>query len=90
MDERIVTSDDPLASTDTFHSNCRGIWVAIKNDEAILVDGEPSDAMKMHTEKLELRTGKLAANIRHTRASYSRPRKMVEHPKKARPRPSWG
>lgn len=34
MDERIISSDDDLASTDAFHSNCRGIWVAILNDEA--------------------------------------------------------
>lgn len=34
MDERIVSMDDDLAATDTFHSNCRGIWVAILNDEA--------------------------------------------------------
>jgi hypothetical protein len=34
MDERIVSMDDDLAATDIFHSNCRGIWVAILNDEA--------------------------------------------------------
>jgi hypothetical protein len=33
IDGRIVTMDDDLASTDIFHSNCRGIWVAILNDE---------------------------------------------------------
>jgi predicted RNA-binding protein YlxR (DUF448 family) len=34
MDSRIVSTDDDLASTDQFHVNCRGIWVAILNDEA--------------------------------------------------------
>jgi hypothetical protein len=34
--------------------------------------------MLMETEKIELPTGRLEANIRHTRASYSRPRSIVE------------
>jgi hypothetical protein len=34
--------------------------------------------MLMEMEKTELPTGHLQANIRHTRASYSRPRSMAE------------
>jgi hypothetical protein len=33
MDGRTVTMDDPWAQEDIFHSNCRGIWVEIMNDE---------------------------------------------------------
>lgn len=33
MDGRIVESNDDWAKSDTFHSNCRGIWVAIMSDE---------------------------------------------------------
>jgi hypothetical protein len=45
--------------------------------------------MKMQTEKVRLATGNLAANVRHTGASYSRPIKMVEA-KLASPRKAWG
>ncbi len=34
MDGLVVNSDDDWASTDVFHENCRGIWVAIMNDES--------------------------------------------------------
>jgi hypothetical protein len=33
MDGLIITTNDTWADTDIFHSNCRGIWVAILNDE---------------------------------------------------------
>jgi phage gp29-like protein len=45
MDGRVVEADDDWASTDIFHSNCRGIWVAILNDEVNPppVDGVPDN-----------------------------------------------
>lgn len=45
MDGRIVPPGDEWASTDIFHSNCRGIWVAIMNDEVNPppIDGVPSN-----------------------------------------------
>lgn len=33
MDGRVVDKEDSWAQTDTFHNNCRGIWVAILKDE---------------------------------------------------------
>jgi hypothetical protein len=33
VDGRIVEKDDPFAQNNIFHSNCRGIWVAILQDE---------------------------------------------------------
>lgn len=33
VDSRIVEKDDPFAASSIFHSNCRGIWVAIMKDE---------------------------------------------------------
>ncbi len=33
MDGRIVSLDDNWAAEDTFHTNCRGIWVQILNEE---------------------------------------------------------
>ncbi|OJW18783.1 MAG: hypothetical protein BGO51_15545 [Rhodospirillales bacterium 69-11] len=36
VDGRIVATDDSFAQNTIFHSSCRGIWVAIKNDEAEL------------------------------------------------------
>lgn len=33
MDGRVVGTEDTWASTDIFHTNCRGIWVAIMKDE---------------------------------------------------------
>ena len=33
MDERIIELNDPLGKIGTFHSNCRGIWVEILQDE---------------------------------------------------------
>lgn len=33
MDSRIIEKDDRLAKTGPFHSNCRGIWVEILQDE---------------------------------------------------------
>lgn len=36
LDGRIVEKDDPFAQNTIFHSNCRGIWVAILQDEAQL------------------------------------------------------
>jgi hypothetical protein len=52
---------------------------------AMLVTGA-AQAMLMETEKVELPTGRLEANIRHTRASYSRPRRVVEEMMRARPK----
>lgn len=36
MDGRIIDKKDPLADSGNFHSNCRGIWVEILNDEVDL------------------------------------------------------
>jgi hypothetical protein len=36
MDGRIIPPDDDFGDNTIFHSNCRGIWVAIINDEAEL------------------------------------------------------
>lgn len=33
MDGRVIDTEDSWAKTEIFHSNCRGIWVAILNDE---------------------------------------------------------
>lgn len=45
MDGRVVPVGDEWASTDIFHSNCRGIWVAILKDEVNPppIDGVPSN-----------------------------------------------
>jgi hypothetical protein len=32
-DGRIVEKDNPFAQNNIFHSNCRGIWVAILEDK---------------------------------------------------------
>jgi hypothetical protein len=36
VDSRIIETDDPFGQNTIFHSNCRGIWVAILKDEAEL------------------------------------------------------
>ena len=57
-----------------------------------LYKGGPTSALLMETEKVELPTGHLAANIRHTRASASRPRRLVDEmmrPKQSRRTSSW-
>jgi hypothetical protein len=43
VDGRIIETDDPFGHNTIFHSNCRGIWVAILKDEEELpkVDGIP-------------------------------------------------
>lgn len=43
MDSRVVEPGSEWAATDIFHSNCRGIWVAILKDEANppAIDGVP-------------------------------------------------
>lgn len=43
IDGRIVDKKDSLAQSTVFHSNCRGIWVEILNDEEELpsIDGVP-------------------------------------------------
>lgn len=33
MDRLVISTNDPSASDDTYHSNCRGIWVEILKDE---------------------------------------------------------
>lgn len=45
MDARVVPPGSEWASTDTFHSNCRGIWVAIMKDEQNPppIDGVPEN-----------------------------------------------
>lgn len=47
MDGRIVSTKDPIAKATIFHSNCRGIWVAVMKDEAELpeIKGVP-DSLK--------------------------------------------
>lgn len=36
LDGRVVTSDDPMSKLDLVHTNCRGIWIPIKQDEQII------------------------------------------------------
>ena len=50
MDGRVVPVGDEWASTDIFHSNCRGIWVAILNDEVNPppIDGVPSNVADLY------------------------------------------
>lgn len=48
-----------------------------------LVNGRPTSAYLMETEKTVLTTGRLAANIRNTRANFARPRSLADHPKPA-------
>ena len=55
----------------------------------VLQDGQPSQGMPLRTEKVELRTGHLAANIANTRARYARPREMADR-KPARTVTKWG
>ena len=45
MDGVIVALDDPAADEDEYHSNCRGIWVEIMNDEEELpeITGVPEE-----------------------------------------------
>jgi len=50
-----------------------------------LYKGGPTSAMLMETEKVELPTGHLAANIRHTQARYSRPRRVADEMMKQKP-----
>lgn len=38
IDGRVIDKDDPFGRNTIFHSNCRGIWVAIMNDK---IDGIP-------------------------------------------------
>jgi len=40
LDGRTVSPDDPWVNEDQFHSNCRGIWVEIMNNEAELPEIE--------------------------------------------------
>ena len=44
-----------------------------------LIDGKPTGALLLETEKTHLPTGRLAANIAYTRANFSRTRKDVEY-----------
>jgi hypothetical protein len=46
----------------------------------------------METEDVELPAGMLARNVRYTRGKFSRPREMVERPKRDAPvkRRGWG
>lgn len=50
------------------HARCRS-----------LTNGRPTSAYLMETEKTQLPIGRLAANIRNTRANYARPRTLVEN-----------
>lgn len=45
MDGRVVDKDDSWASEDTFHNNCRGIWVEIMQEEPEKpdIDGIPDN-----------------------------------------------
>jgi hypothetical protein len=45
MDGRIIEQDDKWASEDSFHTNCRGIWVEIMKEEPELpeIDGIPDN-----------------------------------------------
>jgi hypothetical protein len=54
-----------------------------------LLNGQPTSAYLLETKRVELPTGMLDLNIRHTRARYSRPRSLVEKPPRRKPRPSW-
>jgi len=50
MDGLIVAQDDPEASEDEYHSNCRGMWVEIMNNEAELpeITGVPEDVSQYY------------------------------------------
>lgn len=45
MDGRTVAPDDSWVNEDEFHSNCRGLWVEIMNDEAELPEIEDVPAI---------------------------------------------
>jgi hypothetical protein len=59
-----------------------------------LIDGQPTSAMLLRTERVELPGGWLEKNIRNTRAKYGRRRGDVERrqnrPQRAERRRSWG
>jgi hypothetical protein len=50
MDGLILDKDDPDAQEDEYHSNCRGMWVEIMNDEAELpeITGVPEDLSNLY------------------------------------------
>lgn len=54
-----------------------------------LVNGKPTSAYLMQTEKVELPTGWLEKNIRNTRANYARARKDVEYALSGEKRREW-
>jgi hypothetical protein len=54
----------------------------------VMRNGTPSSAIRVTTEKAVLNTGRLASAIENTRASYSRPRKLVERTMQP-PRGPW-
>lgn len=43
-----------------------------------LANGQPTSAYLLEAEKPQLPAGRLAANIRNTRANYARPRRLVD------------
>lgn len=50
VDGRVVDATDPLAQSSIFHSNCRGIWVQIMNDETNPppIDGIPDNVAQYY------------------------------------------
>jgi hypothetical protein len=54
-----------------------------------LIDGKPTSAYLMQTQKVELPTGWLEKNIRNTRANYARSRKDVEYALNGEKRREW-
>jgi hypothetical protein len=57
----------------------------------VMRDGQPYRPLPMQTQRMKLATGHLRASIANTRASYSRPRQMVEAPRKPPMRKrGWG
>jgi hypothetical protein len=75
---RVGAKDAPIiaAALDWSEQDCR-IAAGLRRVRT-LIDGKPSSAYLMETERTELPTGELDRNITRTRARYSRERRMVE------------
>jgi hypothetical protein len=76
---RVGTKSAPIIASaiDTAEQNIKDLgrgnaWVRLSHE------GQPSGAIRINTSKARLRTGRMPAAIRNTRASYSRPRSVVE------------
>jgi hypothetical protein len=82
---RLGANDAPLVakaldwSAQDLQNQSRGIARFVT-----LVNGKPSQATLLKTDKANLATGQLEKNIRNTRANFSRPRALVENPRPIR------